>query len=69
MRTDIATGTRICQYPGCGEKFDIGYGGGKAKYCPSCRVVVMEEEHREQGKRARKRRREEVERWKMVLKP
>ena len=55
--TDVLIGTRICQRPGCGKEFDIGYGGGRAKYCPDCRVIVMKERHREQDKRRRKRRR------------
>ena len=41
--TDVLIGTRICQRPECGKEFDIGYGGGRAKYCPSCRDIVMTE--------------------------
>ncbi len=50
-------GTRICQRPECGKEFDIGYGGGKAKYCQDCRVEVMEQRHREQERRRMKRKR------------
>jgi len=50
------TGTHICQRPECGKKFDIGYGGGKAKYCPDCRVIVMAERHRVYSRRWRMRK-------------
>lgn len=60
MDTMIFTGTRICQHPGCGKEFDIGYGGGRAKYCPDCRVIVMKKNHREKERRRRERRRIEA---------
>ena len=60
MNTMTFIGTRICQRPGCGNEFDIGYGGGRAKYCPDCRVVVMKKQHRDQDNRRKKRRRMEV---------
>jgi len=37
----------------CGEGFDIGFGGGRAKYCPTCRDMVMTERRRERAKRVR----------------
>ena len=56
MNTMASIGTRICQR--CGDKFDIGYGGGKAKYCLDCRDIVMAKRHREteRVRRARMRR-------------
>ena len=53
MNTMTSIGIRICHR--CGQRFDIGYGGGKAKYCQDCRVIVMVENHREQNKKRRKR--------------
>jgi len=53
MDTMISIGTRICQW--CGEGFDIGYGGGKAKYCPDCRVKVYDERKRERARISRRK--------------
>lgn len=62
-------GTRICQRPRCGKRFDIGYGGGRAKYCPGCRDIVMAKRKRERVKEMRRKGDEENKKgqWHEIL--
>lgn len=44
-------GHRTCQNPECGEEFLLREGGGRAKYCPTCRYAIILKNKRRYAKR------------------